>query len=663
MNKSLIQNNKNNKIETDSSASADKVTAEIVALLYADSRKAFFATIFVAAIIYWLLQDTHTHLFTYVWMALLLTSYAIRLICYYYYKQDQNKPLHNTIWLNSIRVASLLCGLAWGSACYFIFPEGNPHLQAMLLLCLAGVITGGLVVYALDMPAALLFSGSIWASLFWVLLTEGSKNSKITLLLSSLFVVYTMLVCKKLAGNYVNNITLRVDAEQQSNKIHQLAHYDLLTSLPNRRLLLDRLKQVISDSKRSKSHAMVVYLDLDNFKAINNAKGQSAGDHYLITISERLQKLVGSHNTVARMGEDEFALVLSDIGKANKDAYAFSLEMTKRIIRVVRTPVNHENTQHYCSASVGICLFMGDKVSANELVRRAEVSLHLAKKQGQLAYAYYDETMQSKYEHQQELKNDLVNALAENQFQLYLQGQFNKDAKPVGAEILLRWQHPKYGLIAPDDFIPLIEESGQIVPIGNWVIQRACQLLKKWEASPATQKLTLSVNVSAVQFGHPEFISHVESALLNSGCNPTLLRLELTESAVVTSVEDVIYKMNYLKSMGIALAIDDFGIGYSSLSLLSRLPLDELKIDKSFLHEITKGSVEIAIVETILQMGKSLKMDIVAEGVETEHQLEYLKSRGCKIFQGYLFAKPCSIIEFEKSLGYSKSSAKLVVVK
>ena len=434
------------------------------------------------------------------------------------------------------------------------------------------------------------------------------------------------------------------------NKIHQLAYYDALTNLPNRGLLLDRLNQAISFGERSQSYGMVVYIDLDHFKAINDAKGHAAGDHLLITVANRLQKAVRKQDTVARIGGDEFVLVLSDIGKTDAEAQMFSRQIVDKIVKFIRMPVDFDNYQHNSSASIGICIFKGGSIGADELVRRADMSMYLSKQQGRNRFQFYDETMQPKYDYQQELKNDLNNALAKNEFQLYLQAQFDQNSNYTGAEVLLRWQHPIHGMVSPVDFIPLAEETGLIVPIGNWVLQQACALLKHWEASPLTNKLNLSVNVSAVQFNQPSFIEEVETVLHASRCNSTLLCLELTESSVVNSVEDIVYKMNYLSSMGVSLSIDDFGIGYSSLSILKRLPLNELKIDKSFINDITLNDNAGTIAQTILQLGKNLNLNIVAEGVETEHQKQYLQDNGCEVFQGYLLARPCGIADFERAV-------------
>ncbi len=436
-------------------------------------------------------------------------------------------------------------------------------------------------------------------------------------------------------------------------KIYQLAYFDSLTGLPNRGLLIDRINQTLTRSKRSNSYNMLAFIDLDHFKAINDIKGHNAGDHLLQVIAHRLQDNVRAHDTAARLGGDEFVLVLSNIGSNLQQAEAYSRKVIEKIAQMINAPVQFEGYQHECSASIGICLYNDDSLDVTELLRRADVSMYLSKKQGRNAYQFYDNNQQPNYEYQLRLKHDLNNALANNQLELYLQGQYNRDSKVTSAEVLLRWKHPELGMVMPNDFIPLAEETGAIVPIGFWVIKQACSLLKTWQAEQSSKKLMISVNVSAVQFNHADFVKEVAQAIQESGCDATKLCLELTESSVIMHIEESIKKMHLIKAMGVSLAIDDFGTGYSSLSALKTLPLDELKIDRSFVKDFTKDPVDLTIVQTILQMGKNLNLRIVAEGVETESQMNYLSNYGCSMFQGYFFAKPCTIANFEE-LFYQK---------
>ena len=484
---------------------------------------------------------------------------------------------------------------------------------------------------------------------------DHENNKLVQLVDKSNAVIYcefSNTVLKNAQGQLVGMASLvqnKTEFIATQEKIHQLAYFDALTNLPNRGLLLDRINQALAASKRNNSYSMVAFIDLDHFKAINDIKGHDAGDYLLKTIAQRLQKNTRAQDTAARLGGDEFVLVLLDIGTSKEQAEAYSKKIIKKISQAINVPVKFDDYLHQCSASIGLCLFNNDELDATELLRRADVAMYLSKKQGRNAYQFYDDAKLPEYEYQLKLKHDLNHALANNQFELYLQGQYNRDSELAGAEVLLRWQHPELGLVMPNYFIALAEETGAIVPIGEWVLNQACTLLKKWQADKISSNLMISVNVSAVQFNHTAFIQQVESAIQQSGCDATKLCIELTESSVMSNIDEAIIKMHQIKAMGVSLAIDDFGTGYSSLSALKNLPLNELKIDRSFVKDFTKNPIDLTIVQTILQMGKNLNLRIVAEGVETEAQMAYLSNYGCNMFQGYFFARPCSIEKFENN--------------
>jgi diguanylate cyclase (GGDEF)-like protein/PAS domain S-box-containing protein len=445
----------------------------------------------------------------------------------------------------------------------------------------------------------------------------------------------------------------KTDFIASQNQIKQLAYYDTLTNLPNRGLLLDRIKQALIVNKRNKTYGMVAFIDLDHFKAINDIKGHNAGDELLKAIANRLVSNIREQDTAARLGGDEFVIVLSGIGNTEAEAQKYGKQVIEKIAIAINLPVEFEDYLHKCSASIGICLFNDDNLDATELLRRADVSMYLSKKQGRNTYQFYDAALQPKYEYELKLKHDLNHAIESKQLQLHLQGQYDRDSNLTGAEVLLRWQHPEFGMVMPNTFIPLAEENGTIVPIGDWVLNQACNLLKKWQNDKFSSNLSISVNVSAIQFNHSDFILHIKQAIEKSGCDARKLCIELTESSVINNIDESIKKMHQIKAMGVSLAIDDFGTGYSSLSALKNLPLNELKIDKSFVKDFTKNSVDLTIVQTILQMGKNLNLRIVAEGVETESQMAYLSNYGCAIFQGYYFAQPSSVADFEESLRQS----------
>ena len=461
-------------------------------------------------------------------------------------------------------------------------------------------------------------------------------------------------VLKNAEGNIVGIASLIQDEtayKKAQDEIQRLAYYDALTNLPNRRLLLDRLGRTLAASARSKSHGCIMFIDLDNFKTLNDTKGHAVGDLLLKEVANRLQKLVRGSDTVARIGGDEFVLVLEDLAKSHDQAIDASQVVADKVIQEINKSFRLGHYDHHCSPSIGICLFTGQNTNVDEILKRADTAMYQAKKAGRNKYRFFDESMQPQLDFQAQLKIELQAALERLQFTLNFQPQVNQFSEVVGAEVLLRWVHPEYGMVSPGEFIPLAEESGLIIPIGNWVLQQACQILKQWELLGHTRDLKLSVNVSALQLSQPDFVSQVRQALSHSQCRPDRLKLELTESLVIQNIDDIITKMSQLKEIGVSLSLDDFGIGYSSLSILTRLPLDELKIDQSFVHNLLSDQLNSAvIIQTIIAMGENLGLKIIAEGVETKEQVEFLKQAGCTNYQGYLFGRPMDMDNFESML-------------
>lgn len=452
--------------------------------------------------------------------------------------------------------------------------------------------------------------------------------------------------------NYVaifSDISERKEAEA---KIRQLAFYDPLTNLPNRRLLMDRLQQAFAVSARSKGHGAVLFLDLDNFKTLNDTKGHDIGDLLLGEVAKRLNLCVRDGDTVARLGGDEFVVVLESLS-IDADEAAAQAELVAEKIRVsLNLPCHLKDHLYHTTSSIGIVLFMGYRECLDDLLKYADIAMYQAKTAGRNAIRFYDPAMQAALEARIKLENELRVALKDQQLRLHYQIQVDDKYRPLGAEALLRWQHPgQEGLVPPMQFIPLAEETGLIVPIGLWVLKTACEQLSAWQFDELTRYLTLSVNVSAKQFRQPDFISQVQRVLQESGAKPSMLKLELTESTVLENVEDTIEKMRELKILGVGFSMDDFGTGYSSLQYLKRLPLDQIKIDQTFVRDISTDPNDAAIVQAIIAMTDALGLDVMAEGVETEVQHEFLNLRGCRAFQGFLFGKPVQIDQFELSLG------------
>lgn len=431
--------------------------------------------------------------------------------------------------------------------------------------------------------------------------------------------------------------------------IHQLAFYDPLTSLPNRRLLRDRLQRALSFSKRDHQFGAVLMIDLDNFKSINDTLGHDIGDLFLKEIALRLQSCLRQSDTVARMGGDEFIVMLANLNQHEQQAALQAQEIGEKILKSMAQPVMLGNQLQHRSASIGACLFRGEVLSIEELFKRADISMYEAKSNGRNNLRFYDPKIQTSLNQRNELEVRLHTALTEKQLRLYFQIQVDHIHGAIGAEVLLRWQHPIHGLVYPDQFIAIAEESSLIVRIGHWVLQTACVQLRSWAAHPLTEKLSLSVNVSARQFRQADFVDEVCRIVTQTGANPQRLKLELTESLVLHNVADTTEKMNKLNKIGIQFSMDDFGTGYSSLAHLSILPIQELKIDRSFVQHIPTNKRDTAIVQAIIGLAKNLGIAVIAEGVETEEQHLCLEHFGCQSYQGYLFGKAMPIEQFEKN--------------
>lgn len=443
------------------------------------------------------------------------------------------------------------------------------------------------------------------------------------------------------------DITERKAAEAQ---IHTLAYYDALTHLPNRRLLADRLQQAFLASTRNEQYGAVLFLDLDHFKTINETKGYDTGDMLLIEVGKRIEAKVNNGDTVARIGSDEFIVILETLSAHANEAAARAWLFAEEIQSILSQPYRLQAHIHHITLSIGIAMFKGQEANLEHLLKFAEVAMQQAKISGRNLIRFHEHEMQIALETRAELEQELRLALDTQQFQLYYQIQVDSLSRPLGAEALIRWIHPERGMVSPAQFIPVAEETGLILPIGLWVLQKACAQLKAWQQSPLTRDLILAVNVSAKQLRQDDFVSRVQRVLLESGAKPSQLKLELTESMLLDGVDDIIIKMRELKLLGLHLAMDDFGTGYSSLQYIKRLPLDQLKIDQSFVRDINEDSNDAAIVQAIIAMGNALGLDVIAEGVETEVQREFLDKRGCHVFQGYLFSKPVPIGQFETLL-------------
>ncbi|GAB3257403.1 EAL domain-containing protein [Chitinimonas naiadis] len=440
--------------------------------------------------------------------------------------------------------------------------------------------------------------------------------------------------------HYVYALVDITERKMAEDEIRNLAFYDPLTNLPNRRLLMDRLRQALAKSARSDTGGALLFVDLDNFKKLNDTRGHDIGDLLLEQVAGRIASCLREGDTVARLGGDEFVVLLEDISDQSLEAADKVEAVAKKILATLNESYLLDGKPHHSTPSIGVCFFKGQAVTVDELLKQADLAMYQAKAAGRNAIRFFDPTMQAAVSAHAAMEADIREALASQQFILHYQPQVDTARRVIGAEALVRWQHPLRGMVSPASFIPLAEETGQILPLGQWVLETACLQLREWAQSPQTAHLTLAVNISARQFHDANFVEQVLSALAKSQANPGRLKLELTESLLLKDVDSVVAKMNVLMAQGVSFSLDDFGTGYSSLSYLKRLPLAQLKIDQSFVRDIFVDANDLAIVRAVVTLGQSLGLSVIAEGVETEEQRQFLEACGCHTFQGYLFGKP-----------------------
>jgi diguanylate cyclase (GGDEF)-like protein/PAS domain S-box-containing protein len=453
-------------------------------------------------------------------------------------------------------------------------------------------------------------------------------------------------------GGVAFQVAMRDITSQKAaqERLQTLAFYDPLTGLPNRRLLMDRLQQDLAGSARHKRQGALLMLDLDNFKDINDVLGHEQGDLVLQKVAERLSVCVRERDTLARVGADEFVVLLAELDENPLEAAMQAELVGHKILDALKQPYQFDDSEMSCTASIGITLF-GEQHDDNvEALKRAEMAMYQAKAQGRNTLRFFDPKMQAVVASRVAMEASLREAIGKDQFVLHYQPQVTDKGQITGVEALLRWLDPKRGMVSPAEFIPVAEETGLILPIGNRVIEIACKQLAQWASQPGMAHLTVAVNVSARQFHQRDFVDRVLLTLERTGANPHRLKLELTESLLIEDVEGVIFKMNALMARGVTFSLDDFGTGYSSLSYLQRLPLNQLKIDQGFVRDILINPNDAAIAKMVVALADSLGLTVIPEGVETQAQRDFLLSLGCHHFQGYLFSRALPVQEFEALL-------------
>ncbi|QOL48708.1 putative bifunctional diguanylate cyclase/phosphodiesterase [Massilia litorea] len=441
------------------------------------------------------------------------------------------------------------------------------------------------------------------------------------------------------------------EAKLAERHIYELAYFDYLTGLPNRRLLIEQLAKILPRSERTRQFGALLFIDLDNFKLLNDTLGHDVGDQLLREVAERLRHTVRESDHLSRLGGDEFVVVLENLGETADAAVHEAGAIGAKLLHALAQPYQLADRPSVSTPSIGVAMFGALPASVDALLRQADLAMYRAKAEGRNTVRFFDPSMQAAADRQIELERDLRDGIRRQRFELHCQPQFGVGGRLVGGEVLLRSRHAGLELVGPAEFIGLAESSGLIVPLGAMVLQETCRVLARWARDPKLACLTLAVNVSAQQLRQADFVERVLATLVETGAAPHRLCLELTESVFAEDVEDVIGKMHALRAHAVSFSLDDFGTGYSSLSYLKRFPLAELKIDRSFVKDLPGDANAGAIVDAILGLARTLKLQVVAEGVETEAQRDFLVAHGCGVLQGYLFGKPVAMEEFERVWG------------
>jgi diguanylate cyclase (GGDEF)-like protein/PAS domain S-box-containing protein len=449
--------------------------------------------------------------------------------------------------------------------------------------------------------------------------------------------------------NYIGSYHDISKLKHAEEKIQELAFFDQLTGLPNRVLLIDRVRQALNANTRNKSFGALLFIDLDNFKTLNDSLGHDMGDLLLKKAAQRISSCVRADDTVARFGGDEFVVLLANLGTQKAKTAALQAEaIGEKILAAFTETFRLDPYEYPCTPSVGVTLFSPDDRNVDELLKRADLAMYDAKTAGRNGLRFFDPVMQTMISARAALETDLREDLKKERLLLHYQPQVDHEGRLLGAEALARWPHAQKGMVSPSEFIPVAESTGLILPLGALMLKIACRQLARWSTDPATARLTVAINVSALQMRQKNFVEQVSAIIEQTGADPHRLKIELTESTLVSNVDDVIAKMDKLKAIGIGFSLDDFGTGYSSLSYLKRLPLDQLKIDRSFVKDVLVDPNDAAIAQMIIALSKSLGLSVIAEGVETEEQYAFLARHGQLNYQGYLFGRPLPPEDFER---------------
>jgi diguanylate cyclase (GGDEF)-like protein len=617
------------------------ISADLLRTIYSSLALTLTAVLINSAIISFMLWDVIAHETILFWFFAVNIFSVVRIGIYKKIKTLDAEEKIPGYWHTITLITSITSGSLWGSAAIFLFPVNDIPHQVFLAFVLAGMCAGAVTTLSPFKSSSYSFILLTSVPLIVCFLLEDSEIAFSMAMMSIMFTGMLIVTSKSLNQTIRESLTIRHQRLVDEKTIHYQANYDMLTDLPNRRLLSERLNHEIKRASRHHHFGAVLFLDLDHFKTINDSLGHAIGDELLKQVAQRIKNRIRDEDTVARLGGDEFIILLSkasdDMTTASENAENFATE----ILQLFHNEFNIDEHIIHTTVSIGIALFPLSETSPDAIIQKADVALYEAKEDGRNTARLFFSEMQQVVNNRRIIEKDLHQAIVNDEFELNYQVQVDHEKNIIGYEALLRWNHPEKGKITPDSFIDIAEKCGLIVPIGEWVLTTACQ---QFSSITEVQKdLKICINVSPRQFSEPLFIDKIKTVIASTKINPKNIQLEITESIVLKDIANTIEKMETLKSIGLSFAIDDFGTGYSSLTYLKKLPIDILKIDKSFVLESTHNPNDAAIVKTIIAMAHNMKIDLLAEGVETQQLMDFLIDEGCQKFQGYLFGKPVPI--------------------
>ena len=631
------------------SSPSKRLKAEQETILYQNSFWPIVLSLCIACLLVWHLYPESPSYFTFIWLVLftLITLFRLR-VASLALRSDKDNSAAN---LYKFFVAGVLFAAAcWGAAPFVYFPQ-SPTLQTIFITCITGICAGavsGLCSSWLSISSFLCLS---LLPLSLRLFMEMDKNHFILGGLTFLFLLVSLFSARKLHISIKENILLRLKSDKAEKQIEHQARYDDLTNLPNRRMIKEMLDQEISRSQRHAQIGALLILDIDHFKTVNDSLGHGAGDQIIRDVASRITTTLRKEDITARLGGDEFAVLLQQLDVSAKTAAQKARIISAKISHALSTPFEVQNQTISLTQSIGISLYPEKNRSAEDIIKQADTAMNQAKTSGRNTVRFFFPDMQQAADTRLQLHSDIKKAIENDEFSVHFQPQVQADGTIVGAEGLLRWQHPERGLVPPAMFIPVAEESALIIDIGACVLHKVCTAIRLWEDRKLLgPEQCISMNISAKEFSDPQFVDKIIDTIGTYGIAPQHLGIELTESSLISSVEETINKIEALRKHGIKFSVDDFGTGYSSLSYLKSLPLHTLKIDRAFVQEIEHQGTRVPLVEIIITMARNLGLEIVAEGVETAVELKYLAAKGCKIYQGYYFYKPMPGSDFTELL-------------